>query len=221
MARLKGNGLQGGFTGRLGDVVGCRWKDTYYIRSRPKKVNHPNTEAQLKQRMRFIKTQNFMSPLKEFLRMGFGAYTADKSAYNAAMSYNIKNALKGDYPNIDINPAKVLVSKGNLAKPPDTAVKALSRDTLRFFWNSVEKAPLPAMPNDKALLVVRSLNSKEADYKLDAARRSEGGATLKLPKDFKGDEIACYLVFVRQEVLLGNYSEDSISDSIFCGTVHL
>lgn len=221
MARLKGNGLQGGFTGRLGNVVGCRWKDTYYIRSRPTKVNHPNTEAQLTQRMRFIETQNFLSPLKEFLRVGFGAYTADKSAYNAAMSYNIKNALKGTYPNIKINPSKALISRGSLPKPKETAVKATSKDTVKFFWNSVEKLPLPAGPNDKALLVIRSLNNKEADYKLDAARRSEGGATIKLPKDFSGEEIACYLVFVRQEVLLGNYSEESISDSIFCGTVQL
>jgi hypothetical protein len=221
MARLKGNGLQGGFTGRLGDVVGCRWKDTYYIRSRPKKVNHPNTEAQLKQRMRFIKTQNFLSPLKEFLRVGYGAFTADKSAYNAAMSYNIKNALNGNYPNIEIDPSKVLISRGSLPKPSETAVKASSKDTVNFFWNSVEKAPFPAMPNDKALLVVRSLTSKEADYKMDAARRSDGEATIKLPADFQGAEIACYLIFVRQEVLLGNYAEESISDSIFCGKLHL
>jgi hypothetical protein len=85
----------------------------------------------------------------------------------------------------------------------------------------VEKVPLPASQDDKALLVVRSLSSKEADYKLDAARRNEGGATLVLPRDFNAKEVACYLVFVRQEVLLGNYSEDSISNSIFCGTLHL
>lgn len=221
MARLKGNNIQGPFTGKVGNLVGCRWKDTYYVRRRPEKVRHPNTEAQLTQRMRFIKVQNFLSPLKEFLRIGFGSYTADKSAYNAAMSYNIKNALSGNYPNIVVNPTKALISRGSLPGPLETTVRVVSKHSVKFFWNSVEKAPLPAKPNDKALLVVRSLTSKEADYKLDAARRSEGSATLTLPDDFLGKEVACYLIFVRQEALLGNYSEEAISNSIFCGTLHI
>lgn len=221
MARLKGNNIQGPFVGKVGNLVGCRWKDTYYVRRRPEKVNHPNTEAQLTQRMRFVKTQNFLSPLKEFLRIGFGAYTADKSAYNAAMSYNIKNALSGNYPNIVVNPSKVLVSRGSLPVPSETTVKSVSKNTVKFFWNSVEKVNPPARINDKALLVVRSLESKEADYKLDAARRSEGGASLNLPAGFMGKEIACYLIFVHQEVLLGNYSAEGVSNSIFCGTLHI
>ncbi len=218
MARLKGS--QGPFTGKIGNYVGCKWKDTYYIRMRPTKVNHPNTEAQLAQRMRFVRTQNFIKPLKEFLRIGYGAYTADKSAYNAAMSYNIKNTLSGDYPNIEVNPSKVLFSRGNLPGASKVTVKLISRDSMKFFWNTAETTH-PGKPDDKVLLVVRSLSSMEADYKLDVARRSEGGATLTFPSGFMGKEIACYLVFVRQKVLLGNYSEDAISNSIFCGTLHI
>lgn len=220
MARLKGKNIQGAFTGKVGNLVGCRWKDTYYIRSRPEKVNHPNTEAQLAQRMRFVKTQDFMKPLKEFLRIGFGAYTSDKSAYNAALSYNIKNALGGNYPNIVVNPSQFLVSRGSLPGNSKTAVKLLSKNSIKFFWNTTETSP-PGKLSDKVLLVVRSLDSEDADYRLDAARRSEGGATITLPSNFSGKEIACYLVFVKQKVLLGNYSEDAISDSIFCGTLSI
>lgn len=59
MARLKGNSLHNAFTGKVGNLVGCKWKDTYYIRMRPVSVKHPNTEAQLAQRMRFANTQSF------------------------------------------------------------------------------------------------------------------------------------------------------------------
>jgi len=218
MARLKGS--QGPFTGKIGAYVGCKWKDTYYIRMRPFEVKHPNTEAQLAQRMRFVSTQNFIKPLKDFLRVGYGAYTADKSAYNAAMSYNMKNALSGDYPNIVVNPALVLFSRGRLPGSSKATVKLISKDTVKFFWDTAETIP-QAKSNDKALLVVRSLGRWHAEYKLDAARRSEGGATLtfKMPSVVK--EIACYLVFVQQKVLLGNYSEDAISDSIYCGTLQV
>ena len=218
MARLKGS--QGPFTGKIGNYVGCTWKDTYYIRMRPLQVKHPNTEAQMAQRMRFVRTQNFIKPLKEFLRIGYGAYTADKSAYNAAMSYNMKNALSGDYPNIVVNPSLVLFSRGRLPGSSKATVKLVSKDTVKFFWDTAETVP-PAKPNDKALLVVRSIGSYQAEYKLDAARRSEGGATITLQMPSGVKEIACYLIFVQQKVLLGNYAEDAISDSIFCGTLHI
>ena len=220
MARLKNNNIQGPLLGKVGNLVGCRWKDTYYVRTRPAKVNHPNTEAQMAQRMRFVKTQNFVKPLKEFLRIGFGAFTADKSAYNAAMSYNIKNALSGIYPNIEVNPTMFLVSRGRLPGATRAIVKLVSNDSVKFFWNTAE-ITLPAKPNDKVLMVVRSLDSRDADYKLDAARRSDGEAILTLSSGFMGKQIACYLVFVRQKVLLGNYSEDAISDSVFCGTLNI
>ncbi len=220
MARLKNNSIQGPFLGKVGNLVGCRWKDTYYVRTRPAKVNHPNTEAQMAQRMRFVKTQNYIKPLKEFLRIGYGAFTADKSAYNAAMSFNIKNALTGTYPNIEVNPSLFLVSRGRLPGATRAIVKLVSNDTIKFFWNTADIA-LPAKPNDKVLLVVRSLDSRDADYKLDAARRIDGGASLVLSPGFMGKQLACYLVFVQQKVLLGNYSEDAISDSIFCGTLNI
>lgn len=220
MARLKNNSLQGPFTGKIGDIVGCRWKDTYYIRSRPKKVNHPNTEKQLAQRMRFVKTQSYLQPLKEFLRIGFSAFTATRSAYNAAMSYNMKNALIGEYPEISVVPSAILVSRGNLPGNVKAAAKPVSGNTVKFFWNTSEAIPLER-ENDKVLLVLRSLNDKLSDYRIDAGKRIDGEAHIKTDAAFMGKDIACYLVFVKQKVLLGSYDEDAISDSIYCGRIHM
>lgn len=220
MARLKRNSLQGPFTGKLGNIVGCRWKDTYYIRTRPTKVNHPNTEKQLAQRMRFVNTQEFLLPLKEFLRLGFSAYTANKSAYNAAMSFNMRNALEGVYPDIVVNPSKVQVSKGLLPGNVKAVVRDVGNDTVKFFWNNTETSPV-GHENDRALLVVRAKGERLSDYRVDAARRIDGEAQIKLTKDFRNKEVDCYLVFVKQEILLGTISEEGISDSIYCGTTHV
>lgn len=212
--------MQGPFTGKVGNLVGCRWKNTYYIRTRPLSVKHPNTEAQLAQRMRFTKTQDFLKPLTEILRVGFGAYTADKSAYNAAMSYNMRNALTGKYPDIAIDLANVLLSKGNLPGASKAAVKLIDKREVRFFWDTTENQS-PSHSNDKVILILRDLNNPVMDYKMDVARRREGGASMALQFGSRNHEIACYMIFVKQQVLLGDYSEDAISNSVYCGTVEI
>ena len=63
---------------------------------------------------------------------------------------------------------------------------------------------------DKALVVVRCIDEKLSDYRLDAARRKDGEAEIKLSKSFRGKEVACYLVFVKQKALLGIINEEWI-----------
>lgn len=219
MARIKGNNLNSPFTGRIGNIVGCKWKDTYYIRMRPASVKHPNTVAQLAQRMRFMKSQEFLLPLKEFLRLGFGAYSSDKSPYNAAMSYTMKNSLTGDYPDIRVDPAMVLVSRGKLGCCENASAQITDLGQIHFSW-SMNLPDNSAKTNDRVILVLRSLDDSKAMYKLDAALRSEGSVFLT-QSGFKAHTIACYLLFVRPSVLLGGFGEKDISDSIYCGTIQL
>jgi len=46
-------GILGGFSGKVGTVVGASWKTTSYMRSLPKKGNNPRTLAQRRQRSKF------------------------------------------------------------------------------------------------------------------------------------------------------------------------
>lgn len=218
MARMKSQNINGPFTGRIGNIVGCKWKNTYYIRSRPTRVNHPNTERQLAQRMRFVNTQNFLKPMLSFLRLGYAAHTSDKSAYNAAMSYNIKNALSGDYPNIAINASKALISMGSLPGNVKAVVKATGENRIKVFWNNIEHKSI-GNEGDRVILLVRGVEQSVAEFKLDVARRSDGEAEMKLSDSLKNIEVYCYLVFIKQEMLLGSVTEDSISNSLYCGKV--
>lgn len=36
-------GILGGFSGKVGPIVGFRWKSNYYIRARAAKVSNPRT----------------------------------------------------------------------------------------------------------------------------------------------------------------------------------
>ncbi|MBN2638390.1 MAG: hypothetical protein JXR65_04820 [Bacteroidales bacterium] len=218
MARIKSQNINGPFVGRIGNIVGCRWKDTYYIRTRPARVKHPNTERQMAQRMRFVNTQTFLKPMLSFLRLGFASYTSDKSAYNAAMSYNIKNALTGIYPDISVDASKALVSMGRLPGNVKAVVKSTGEGRIKVFWNNIEHES-EGSGNDRIILVVRGVEQPVADFKLDVARRSDGEAEMKLSKSFLNTEAYCYLVFIKQEMLLGTVAEEFISNSVFCGKV--
>lgn len=46
MGRLT-KGINGDITGKVGNIVGAYWRDIYYIRSLPSKVNNPRTEVRL------------------------------------------------------------------------------------------------------------------------------------------------------------------------------
>jgi hypothetical protein len=70
MGRIK-KGILGGFSGKVGTVVGANWKEISYMRSLPQKVKNPRTEAQRKQRSKFLLVVNLLKPLNPLLRIGW------------------------------------------------------------------------------------------------------------------------------------------------------
>ena len=67
-------GLLGGFSGKVGPVVGCRWKNIYYIRSHAARVSNPNTERQQCQRGKFRTAVNFLKTILPFIQVGYRNY---------------------------------------------------------------------------------------------------------------------------------------------------
>jgi len=96
-------GILGGFSGKVGTVIGGTWKGISYMRSIPTSVSNPNTPAQLEQRAKFSTIVKFLQPLTGFLRFGFKSQAIKMSAFNAAMAVNFKNAITGVFPNFEID----------------------------------------------------------------------------------------------------------------------
>jgi len=67
-------GILGGFSGRVGTVVGSSWKGISYMRSLPQKVKNPRTLLQMNQRTKFAVTLNYLKPLNGLLRTGWKLY---------------------------------------------------------------------------------------------------------------------------------------------------
>ena len=63
-------GIMGGFSGKVGNIVGASWKGIAYIRSLPASVHNPRTEKQVTQRTRFSLMGRLLKMLTPILRIG-------------------------------------------------------------------------------------------------------------------------------------------------------
>ena len=51
-------GILGGFSGKVGNVIGGTWKGIDYMRVKPAHVTNPKTEGQVDQRSKFCTMEN-------------------------------------------------------------------------------------------------------------------------------------------------------------------
>ena len=188
-------GILGGFSGKVGNIIGATWKGISYIRIKPVSVANPRTVGQVNQRNKFSATLAFLQPSLAFLKVGYKFYATKMSAFNAAMSYVIQNAITGTAPNFTIDYANALVSRGKLEGVLGGGAAEVD-GTLTASWTN-NSAAGNARPDDKAMLLVYNSTQKDAQILLDdAATRTDGSITLELPETYVGgDQLQVYVAF--------------------------
>ena len=154
-------GILGGFSGKVGTVIGGSWKGINYMRGKAASISNPQTEAQLDQRARFGAALKFLQPLTAFLRVGFKNYAVRMTAFNSAMSYNLNNALTGTYPDYSIDYASALVSRGSLPGALNPEISSTAASVIDFTWDD-NSTDSNATTDDKVLLVVYNPAKQQA-----------------------------------------------------------
>ena len=82
MAKIK-QGILGGFSGKVANVVGTSWKGRAVMKSQPLSVANPKTEAQQEQRGKFSKIAELASSvLTQFVQPVENPISGDISGYN-------------------------------------------------------------------------------------------------------------------------------------------
>ena len=107
-------GILGDISGTLGDRVYSHWRGVPVIRSAPGPRKKKSSPAQLAQQASFRLISKFLQPLNSLLSVSFGEQNKKMTAANAAMQHNLKAAITGNYPDLAIDPARVLISRGAL-----------------------------------------------------------------------------------------------------------
>jgi hypothetical protein len=202
-------GILGGFSGKVGTVIGGNWKGIDYMRGKAASVSNPKTEAQLDQRARFGAALKFLQPLTAFLRVGFKNYAVKMTAFNSAMSYNLNNALSGVFPDYFIDYASALVSRGNLPGALNPTVQCSTPGQIDFAWTD-NSADATASANDKVLLVVFNPAKQLAITIIGGNDRSVVEQPITVPATFSGDEVQCYIAFQ-------NANQSVLSNSVYAG----
>jgi len=196
-------GILGGFSGKVGSVIGASWKRTMYMRSLPKKTNS-QTLAQRTQRAKFALVINLLRPLTAVLRVGWKRYATHQSPFNAATAYTLANAIVGEFPNIQIDYKKVMISRGNLTPiQPPTLTGSSGKITILWKNNS---GIGNAKPTDKLLLALINPVKNEVITRYDETERSKESFAIDLPH-WTGDKVHIYMAFASDD---GKEVSDSI-----------
>lgn len=205
-------GILGGFSGTVGTVVGGNWKGVDYMRSRPVTKKNAKTPAQDVQRLKFSMASKLLRSMKPLLAITFKEGNARMTGSNSALSYLLKNAIMGEYPDFQIDYRMLLVARGVLPGVVAPIASAAATPVVNFTWQSNEGIGIAAA-NDKAIVVAYHPPTNSTHYVIGKAFRNSGTATLDLPM-LKGEEVETYIAFIDD-------SGKEVSPSQYTGKVKL
>ena len=186
-------GIPGGFSGKVGTVVGSTWKSINYMRALAVNVHDAKSEKQLCQRGKFRTVVNFTKTITPFLRVGFQEHEEGRSAVNAATSYLMLHAVEGCADDATLNFDKVRVSQGSLTAATDATVQ-VAAGKATFSWTDNSDTG-DAQATDTAMALAYNKDRQEAVYRMAIATRADGTAELTLPTNWDGEALAIYLAF--------------------------
>ena len=127
-------GILGGFSGKVGSVVGGTWKGIDYMRSQSSRRTRAATALQLQQQQKFSVMMKFIQPLAGLLSVSFRNFAVKMTGSNSAFSYNLKNAITGIYPDYAVAYNMALVSRGDLPNANNPSATAGTTGKVEFGW---------------------------------------------------------------------------------------
>ncbi|SHI60730.1 hypothetical protein SAMN04488096_10310 [Mesonia phycicola] len=203
-------GILGGLSGKVGNVIGGNWKGIDYLRIKPSSVANPRTEGQVNQRNKFTVTLEFLQPNQPFIKKGYRAYAVKKTEFNAAMSYVLNNAVTGIAPNFEVQYADALLSRGGLSGALNPDTNLATPEQVTFIWddNSNEGN---AATTDKVMVLVYNPAKKESMYVLEGAERTVGSQIVQIPATYAGDTVEMFMAFISAD-------GTKVSNSVYLGS---
>lgn len=196
MARLL-EGILGGFSGKVGTVVGFARGGKPFMKGLPKPRKGKPTAKELANRKKFAVSQWWLQPVTEFVRIGFKNYSETAHGFNSAKSYLSKNALAGEKPNFYIDPALALVSWGNLPEAENAGAHSEAEASITFYWDAYTGTS--ERKNDRVMMLAYDVDGKMASFSTSGAKRKAGTDALEVPADFSGREVDVYIAFISEE----------------------
>lgn len=206
-------GILGPFSGRVGSIVGAKWKDQFVMRARPyPKQEVVPTARQLSQRNRFALMAEAMRALSGAVNMGFkfNAKVQKMSTRNIAMQENMANAMTQSGGVWSINNLEVVVARGNFGNV-ESIQSAYSNNNMQVSWTNNAGAAVGILPSgytvsladtDRVFIMFWNATKNQALYNIFAnGSRDDASAQLAKPTDWLAtDDVYAFAFTMGQEV---------------------
>ena len=189
MAKL--NYLFGKARGSIDQITFSSWKN---IRVAKKKIekNTSNSELQKEVRSKFTTVVDLLKSINPVIKIGWAKVAKNMTPMNAAMSYHLKNAVTGDYPDYEIDYQKVIISRGNLPGVKDLQISTITSNEIGLEWTYYDEST--TSPDDELSLCVLNHTKNDLQINIRDVVRSDASITFGLPSHWEqGDSVSIYI----------------------------
>lgn len=192
MGKIK-QGILGGFSGSVGNIVGSSWKGIAVIKAKPLSVANPKTVAQTGNRTRFKSVTALASKgLSAVVKPLWDRDAQQMSGYNAFVQANKEAFTSAGL----LVPENVVISKGKEAKQVfsvDAIMPNQNDITLNWDASALEGEQLET---DEVFVYIHSADEKHDMFVSKDDNRLVETVTYTLPQKFTtGKKVYAYLAF--------------------------
>jgi len=201
-------GILGGFSGKVGGVVGTSWKGIAVMKSLPQSVSNPQTAGQTTQRNAFTEVVRAGSQvLTEIVKPLWDRFAQRESGYNHFVHINISNWTGS----VLSTPLLVLASSGSLESTPiDTLTATAASDNIQVDWTD-NSGTGNALATDEVYIMVWNQDQNIWEGFQTAAVRSDATVTVTTAMDLiAAENVYAYLAYARPD---GTIVSTSTSDT--------
>lgn len=162
MAEIK-DGILGPIKGKVGTVVGVKYRGKGIIRSLPQKSNKPATEAQIKQRNKLTIVVGFLKTIRTFVNAHYPIKIVDgntKIGYDQIRSTLMKEGIVITDDTLAIRAEKVILSIGPLPPAPISKISFLKNRKIKIQWDNSTLNGLTAADDTLTILMFNTYENK-------------------------------------------------------------
>lgn len=190
-------GILGGFSGKVANIVGSSWKGIAVIKSLPLSVANPKTAGQVAQRAKMTNVVEFSKEiLASIIKPLRDRFAVQQSGYNTFVSDNIALfAAAMPSPAADL-----IIAEGKMASDPILTLVIADADetvTMTYADDSGEGFKLA---NDEVYAVATNEDTGDIGFSSGVAQRGDETVSFEMPSvNNTGDTVNGYLVFLRAD----------------------
>lgn len=191
-------GLSGPVFGKVGAIVGSRWRGIHYFRSLPKPSSKGPTQAQISHRAKFSMVIKFLRAITDILNLGYSDYKQGKlTGYNLAVRSVFADAVIGEYPDFRIDFPNFEISKGTLTPLLGMVLEEAEPRLFRYSWQFSSNGYSSFVDDVVILLVYNETAKMFLIY--DEALRGDASFVVQIPELYSGDFIHSWAFALKRD----------------------